>query len=95
VNTLNQMYQLQKWQEMRENTLVELDRIDKELDLICEESGCERYKDILVMWYVGRRWTRKKLQRLLAIVKSRENLYIRLRQPLLESFLYRFSESSH
>jgi hypothetical protein len=52
INTLNQFYQLQKWQEMRENTLVEVDRIDNELDSICEDPGCERYKDVLVMWYV-------------------------------------------
>lgn len=37
---------------MRENTLIEVDRIDKELDSICIEPGCERYKDVLVMWYV-------------------------------------------
>ncbi|VBB05588.1 rna polymerase sigma factor region 3/4 [Lucifera butyrica] len=51
-NTLNQIYQLQKWQEMKDRTLEEIEKVDRVLDSICQDHGCERYKDILVMWYV-------------------------------------------
>jgi hypothetical protein len=51
-DTLNQIYQLQKWQEMKESTLIEIGKIDDVLDAISQDSGCERYKDVLVMWYV-------------------------------------------
>jgi hypothetical protein len=54
VNTVNQLYQLQKWQDIKARTMIELSAIDDELDSICEENGCERYKDILVMWYVDK-----------------------------------------
>lgn len=54
-NTLNQMYQLQMWQEMKQRTLVEIEKIDKVLESISQESGCERYKDILFMWYVEKK----------------------------------------
>lgn len=55
VNTLNQMYQLQKWQEMRERTQEEIDRIEVSLQGICLDPGCDRYRDILFMWYVEKR----------------------------------------
>ncbi|WP_312560885.1 hypothetical protein [Anaerospora sp.] len=55
VNTLNQMYQLQKWQEMRERTQAEIDKIEAALMEICVDPGCERYRDILYMWYVDKR----------------------------------------
>lgn len=55
VNTLNQMYQLQKWQEMREQTQEEIDRIEVSLQGICLDPGCDRYRDILFMWYVEKR----------------------------------------
>lgn len=51
-NTLNQMYQLQMWQEMKKSTLAELEKVDAVLDLISSGVGCERYKDILHIWYV-------------------------------------------
>lgn len=53
-DTLNQIYQLQKWQEMKELTAIEIGKIDDVLVAICEGSGCERYKDVLVMWYVNK-----------------------------------------
>jgi hypothetical protein len=49
---LNQMYQLQKWQEIRERTLTEIAKVDDVLDSICIDPGCERYKELLYMWYV-------------------------------------------
>jgi hypothetical protein len=51
-NKLNQMYQLQMWQEMKERTLVEMEKVDVILESINHGVGCERYKDILHMWYV-------------------------------------------
>ncbi|MEN6567174.1 MAG: hypothetical protein ABFC57_12840 [Veillonellales bacterium] len=51
-NTLNQIYQLQKWQEMRERTMVEIEKIESSLAGICADPGCERYRDVLYMWYV-------------------------------------------
>jgi hypothetical protein len=51
-DTLNQIYQLQKWQEMKEQTLIEMEKVDEVLNVICQDSGCERYKEVLVMWYV-------------------------------------------
>lgn len=53
-DTLNQIYQLQKWQEMKELTLIEVEKVDDVLAAICQDSGCERYKDVLVMWYVAK-----------------------------------------
>ena len=52
VNTLNQIYQLQKWQEMKERTIEEIEKIEEELQGICLDPGCERYRDVLYMWYV-------------------------------------------
>ena len=52
VNTLNQMYQLQKWQEMKERTLEEVEKIEEALNGISRAQGCERYRDVLFMWYV-------------------------------------------
>ena len=52
LNTLNQVYQLQKWQEIRERTIVEIEKIEESLSCICLDPGCERYRDVLYMWYV-------------------------------------------
>lgn len=51
-DTLNQIFQLQKWQEMRELTLTEMGKVEDVLNTICQDPGCERYKDVLIMWYV-------------------------------------------
>ena len=51
-DTLNQIFQLQKCQELREQTLIEIAKVDDVLNAICQDAGCERYKDVLVMWYV-------------------------------------------
>jgi hypothetical protein len=52
---LNQMYQLQIWQEMKARTLVEIEKVDRVLDSISQDQGCERYKEILFMWYVEKK----------------------------------------
>lgn len=52
LNTLNQVYQMQKWQEMRERTIVEIKKIEESLNCICQDPGCERYRDVLYLWYV-------------------------------------------
>ncbi len=54
MNTLNQMYQLQKWQEMKERTLEKVEKIEEALNGISQAQGCERYRDVLFMWYVER-----------------------------------------
>jgi len=51
-NTLNQLYQLQMWQEMKDRTLVEIEKIDNILISISNDPECEKYKDVLSMWYV-------------------------------------------
>lgn len=51
-NTLNEMYQLQKWQEFRDGSLREIEHIESILDGISQTRETERYKDILDMWYV-------------------------------------------
>jgi len=51
-NTLNQMYELQFWHEMKEKTMGEIKKVDNILESISHGSGCERYRDILYMWYV-------------------------------------------
>lgn len=51
-NTLNQMYQLQMWQEMKERTQVEIDKVNFILESISRDPECDKYKDILFMWYV-------------------------------------------
>ncbi|MDF2568681.1 MAG: hypothetical protein K0R55_285 [Sporomusa sp.] len=51
-DTLTQIFQLQKWQEMRELTLIEMAKVEDVLNSICQDPGCERYRDVLVMWYV-------------------------------------------
>lgn len=54
INTFDQLYQLQKWREVRDNTNAELEKIDIVLDGICAEPGCELYARVLIMWYVDR-----------------------------------------
>ena len=51
-DTLKQCYQLQQWQAMREQTRFEIERLDEILNSISAEPGCERYKEILLLWYV-------------------------------------------
>lgn len=51
-DTLSIMYQLQRWTEIRDKTSEEIDKIDAILAEIIQEPGCERYADILKMWYV-------------------------------------------
>jgi len=53
-DTLNQLYAIQKWQEMRELTLVEMEKVEDVLDYIADEPGCEQYKEVLLSWYVER-----------------------------------------
>ncbi|WP_333594382.1 hypothetical protein [Anaerospora hongkongensis] len=55
VNTLNQIYQLQRWQEMKERTQEEIEKVEEELSGICLDPGCERYRDLLHMWYVEKK----------------------------------------
>jgi hypothetical protein len=52
VNVLNQIYQLQKWQEIKDRMLVEVEKVEEALRGISQEQGCERYRDVLFMWYV-------------------------------------------
>ena len=52
VNTLNQMYQLQKWQEIKDRTYEEIVKVEESLQGICNKKGREVYRDILFMWYV-------------------------------------------
>jgi Protein of unknown function (DUF3233). len=54
VNTLNQFYQLQKWQEIKHRTLIEIERIDELLAELRKEPGCEQYAEILIRWYVDK-----------------------------------------
>lgn len=51
-DTLNQIFQLQKWQEMRELTLTEMEKVEDVLNAICQEAGCQQYREVLTMWYV-------------------------------------------
>ena len=51
-DTLNQFFQLQRWQELRQLTLAEMAKVEDVLNTICQDPGCERYKDVLIMWYV-------------------------------------------
>lgn len=54
-NTLDQMYQLRMWQEMKERTLEEIAKIDNILDAISQDTGCEIYRNLLYMWYVEKK----------------------------------------
>ena len=55
INTLNQMYELQMWQEIKGRTMIEIEKVDSILNSISQEQGCEYYKDILFMWYVQKK----------------------------------------
>jgi len=55
VNTLNQIYQLQMWKEMKDRTMVEIGKVDNVLESISKDQGCENYKSILFMWYVEKK----------------------------------------
>lgn len=52
INTYDQIMQLQKWTMLRESTIADMAEVDLTLNEICRQSGCEHYKDILVLWYV-------------------------------------------
>ncbi len=54
-NTLNQLYQLQMWQEMKDRTEEAIAEVDETLDVICTDPDCERYKEMLQMWYVDKK----------------------------------------
>ncbi|AIF51231.1 hypothetical protein [Pelosinus sp. UFO1] len=58
-NTLNQMYQLQVWQEMKERTMEEIAKVDNVLDTISQDTGCEIYRNLLYMWYVEKKVKQK------------------------------------
>jgi hypothetical protein len=83
VNTLNQLYQLQKWQEIRDRTQVEIEKIDDVLDSICRDPGCEKYRDILVMWYVEK-MDKEEIAELLGY-SQRQSVY-QLRKRATEKF---------
>ena len=54
-NTLNQMYQLQMWREIKDRTMVEIEKVDTILESISREHGCDAYKAVLFKWYVEKK----------------------------------------
>ena len=44
------MYQLRKWQEIKERTKVEIEKGKEALPGITRAQGCERYRDVLFMY---------------------------------------------
>lgn len=52
--TINVLFQLQKLIENRERTKQELEKIDRILDEISQDPGCELYGEILRKWYIER-----------------------------------------
>jgi len=55
INTMNEIYQLNRWQTILNDTEEELRLIDDILTEISQEPNCDHYKDVLIMWYVERR----------------------------------------
>lgn len=55
VNTLNDLYELQKWHQVLENNMQEINHIESILDDIGSREGCRDFKKILIMWYVERK----------------------------------------
>jgi hypothetical protein len=81
-NTLNQMYQLQMWQEMRERTLVEIEKVDSVLDSLSKDPGGDKYKDILYMWYVEK----KSMSHISGEIRYTERHLWRLKKEAIQKF---------
>ncbi len=81
-NTLNQMYQLQIWQEMKDRTLAEIEKVESILNFISQEQGCERYRDILYMWYVEK----KSMMFIAENVQYTERHLWRLKKEIIQKF---------
>lgn len=52
VNTVEQLYELVRWQEQKKQTQKEIDHIEEILNDMVKEKGCEKYRRVLEMWYV-------------------------------------------
>jgi len=52
--TINILFQLQKLIENRERTKQELEKIDRILNEISQDPGCELYGEVLKKWYIER-----------------------------------------
>lgn len=53
-NTYNVLYKIQLLSESREKTRSEMELVNIILQEICQEPGCEEYKNLLIHWYVNR-----------------------------------------
>lgn len=53
-NTYNLLFKLKTLSENRAKTIEELEKADKILDEISQESGCELYGQVLKEWYIKR-----------------------------------------
>lgn len=81
-STLNQMYQLQMWQEMKERTLEELTKVDNILDAISKDTGCEIYRKLLYMWYVEK----KSMSHISDKIQYTERHLWRLKKEAIQKF---------
>ena len=81
-NTLNQMYEIQMWQEMKDRTLVEIAKVDNILDTISQDSGCEIYKKLLYMWYVEK----KSMSHISSEIQYTERHLWRLKKEAIQKF---------
>lgn len=53
-NTYNLLYKLKVLSENREKTMTELSQVDRLLDEISQDPGCELYGQVLRGWYIER-----------------------------------------
>lgn len=81
-DTLDQLYELSKWQECKADNLKEIAHIECILDEISKGEGCERYGDLLKMWYVERM---DKIDIASELNCSERNAY-RLKESAVEKF---------
>ncbi|SFM09407.1 sigma-70 family RNA polymerase sigma factor [Pelosinus propionicus] len=81
-NTLNQMYELQMWKKMKDATIEEIDKVESVLSIISQNEGCERYRDILFMYYVEK----KSMTYIAEEVQYTERHLWRLKKEIIKKF---------
>lgn len=85
-DTYNVLYKIKVLTENRDKTKAELDTINQILDEIIKEPGCEKYRYVLMEWYIHRTPKEEIAEEMPCSVR---NVY-RLRDEAIKKFALRY-----
>lgn len=88
-NTYNLLFKLKTLTENYEKTTLELDEINKILDEISQDEGCERYGEVLRKWYIEKIPKEEIAKHLGYSVTSRTTIYD-IRSRAIKKFAVRY-----